>query len=279
MRLDPELAFRYGLSHPACSGKLERNPATLVDIHSHFLPGIDDGATTIEESLGMLRMAAAAGTTDIVATPHANSNYVFDPAARDRLVAELSEQTNGAIKLHRGCDFHLSFENLMDALESPTKYTINGGRYLMVELPDMVSLPAMRTAVNRLLDARMTPIITHPERNPSIQNELKVLDEWVRDGCLLQVTGQSLTGRFGSTAQRTAETLLQANLVHFIASDAHDCSDRPPDLSAPFRVVENRWGVERAEALFVENPSAVIWDEMIFAQPPKTKKFSLAFWK
>jgi len=229
----------------------------------------------------MLKLAAASGTTDIVATPHANSSYVFDAAVRDGLLEELAGQIDGAIKLHRGCDFHLSFDNLVDALESPAKYTINGGRYLMVELPEMVSLSAMSSAVNRLLDVRITPIVTHPERNPSVQTQLKVLDEWVRDGCLLQVTGQSLTGRFGSSAQKTAETLMNSNLVHFVASDAHDCKDRPPDLSGPYKVVENRWGSERAERLFVQNPGSVIWDEPIFAPPPRsTKKPSFfSFWK
>ncbi len=253
----------------------------MVDIHSHILPGVDDGSKTFEESLEMLRLAAASGTTDIVATPHANASYPFNAGERDRLLNELSLQTGGLIRLHRGCDFHLSFDNLMGALESPSKYTVNGGRYLMVELPDMVSLSAMRTAVNRLLDARITPIVTHPERNPSVQTQLKALDEWVRDGCLLQVTGQSLAGRFGSTAQRAAETLMNGNLVHFIASDAHDCTDRPPDLSGPYKLVEKRWGAERAEALFAQNPFAVISDQMIFAAPPTTSKkpFSFAFWK
>ena len=235
----------------------------------------------MEESLAMLQLAVASGTTDIVATPHANSSYIFDSAERDRLLDELSRQIDGVIKVHRACDFHLSFDNLMDALEHPSKYTVNGGRYLMVELPDMVSLTAMRTAVNRLLDARITPVITHPERNPSIQSQLKVLEDWVRDGCLFQVTAQSLTGRFGSTAQRTAETLMNSDMVHFIASDAHDCKDRPPDLSGAYKVVEHRWGAERADALFLQNPSAVIWDEAIFAPMPKPVKKSpfYLFWK
>lgn len=254
---------------------------SLVDIHSHILPGIDDGASSMEESLEMLQLAAASGTTDIVATPHANSTFTFDEAERDRLLNELAAQVDGVIKLHRACDFHLSFDNLMDALERPTKYTVNGGRYLMVELPDMVSLTAMRTAINRLLDARITPIVTHPERNPSVQAQLKTLDDWIRDGCLFQVTGQSLTGRFGSTAQRTAETLMNSDMVHFIASDAHDCHDRPPDLSEAYKVVASRWGDERADALFTQNPSAVIWDEAIFAPMPKPAKKSsfFAFWK
>jgi protein-tyrosine phosphatase len=253
----------------------------LVDIHSHILPGIDDGARTIEESLEMLGIAAASGTTDIVATPHANSNYIYDRGQIDQLFAELSAAANGIVKLHRGCDLHLNFDNLTDAVEWPAKYTINGGRYLMVELPELVSLSAMRTAVNRLLDARMTPIVTHPERNPSLQPRLKELEVWVRDGCLLQVTGQSLLGRFGSTAQKAAETLLNSNLVHFIASDAHDCKDRPPDLSGAYKVVANRWGAEQAEILFVHNPAAVIWDEVIIPGPLKTvkKPSFFAFWK
>ena len=252
----------------------------MVDLHSHFLPGVDDGAQTLEESLEMLHLAAASGTTDIVATPHANSEFTFDPAVIEQLFRDLAGKTAGLISLHKGCDFHLNFDNLMDALDSPAKYTVNGGRYLMVELPDLVSLSAMQTALSRLLNVRIIPVITHPERNPSVQPRLKELEAWVRSGCLLQVTGQSLLGRFGSSAQRAGESLLNSDLVHFIASDAHDCNDRPPDLSKAYQLVLDRWGKERADALFVSNPSAVIWDEaLMFVAPKPSKKSLFSFWK
>jgi protein-tyrosine phosphatase len=253
----------------------------LVDIHSHILPGIDDGAQTIEESLEMLKLAAAAGTTDIVATPHANSQYVFNVSTVERLLAQLSANAGGLITLHRGCDFHLNFENLIEALEYPGKYTINNSRYLMVELPELFSLPAVRSALLRLRDVGLTPVITHPERNQSLTSHLKDLEGWVLDGCLLQITAQSLLGRFGPAAQRTSESLLTARLAHFVASDAHDCIDRPPDLSAAYQLVRSRWGAGQADALFIHNPAATLVDEPVISSPAQSsKKLSFfAFWK
>ena len=253
----------------------------MIDIHSHILPGIDDGAATIEQSLEMVKLAAAKGTTDIVATPHANSQYQFDPELAEQLLGELTELSRGIITIHRGCDFHLNFDNLMDCLQNPQKYTVNQGRYLMVELPDLVSLPSMRTALNRLLDARIVPIITHPERNPSVQAKLQDMEGWIRDGCLLQVTAQSFSSRFGNTAQRSAESLMNSNMVHFVASDAHDTQDRPPDLSGAYKLISDKWGEDQANAVFLDNPSAVIYNQPIFFAPPKpAKKSSLfSFWK
>jgi protein-tyrosine phosphatase len=253
----------------------------LVDIHSHILPGLDDGAQTLEETLAMLRLAAENGTTDIVATPHANSSYAYNEQVADNLVATVSEAAGPMIRIHRGCDFHLNFDNLSSALEHPGQYTINSGRYLMVELPDLASLPVMRTVLSRLLAVRVVPIITHPERNGPLCSNLPELHSWVRDGCLIQITALSFFGRFGQTAQRVAETLMNSRAVHFVASDAHDCHDRPPNLAPAYHHVVQTWGQEMADALFYDNPTAVIMDEPIFASAPKqpTKKSRFAFWK
>jgi protein-tyrosine phosphatase len=253
----------------------------LVDIHSHILPGIDDGAKTLDESLAMLELAAASGTTDIVATPHANSSYPYDEDATDKLIAQLSSQSTASIKIHRGCDFHLNFDNLSNALKNSSRFTVNGGRYLMVELPDLASLPVMRTVLDRLLAVRVVPIVTHPERNSPLCANLPELQTWVRDGCLLQVTALSFTGRFGQTALRTTETLMNSGMVHFVASDAHDCIDRSPNLSPAYQHVTQHWGRETADALFVDNPMAVVMDEPIFVSAPRPPKKSsrFQFWK
>jgi protein-tyrosine phosphatase len=131
----------------------------------------------------------------------------------------------------------------------------------------------MRSVFARMLETRITPIITHPERNPSVQSNIKELDSWVRDGCLLQVTGQSLTGRFGNRCQRFAEALFQADLVHFIASDAHDCADRIPVLTPAYKLVADRWGAEKADSLFIFNPAATLVGEPIYAMPNPKKSF------
>jgi len=245
----------------------------MIDIHSHILPGIDDGSPSIEISLDMLRMAAENGTTDIVATPHSNLQFPYDERAVQSLFEDLSDKASGIINLHLGCDFYLSVDNVQDALANPAKYTINGRGYLMVELPELTSLSAMRSVFNRMLETRIIPVVTHPERNPSIQNNLKEVELWVRDGCLMQVTAQSLTGRFGTRAQRFAESLFQADLVHFIASDAHDCADRVPVLMPAYKLVSRRWGVEKADSLFLFNPAAALAGEPIYAMPHPKKSF------
>lgn len=213
--------------------------------------------------------------------PHANSSYAYDVAVVERLIAEVTEEAGPLIRIHRGCDFHLNFDNLSKALENPHDYTVNSGRYLMVELPDLPSLPVMRTVLSRLLAVRVVPVITHPERNGPLCANLAELANWVRDGCLLQITAQSFLGRFGPTAQRVAETLMNTGSVHFVASDAHDCVDRPPNLAPAYQHVAQHWGQESADALFLDHPTAVVMDEPIFVAAPKPlKKASrFSFWK
>src|SRR5579875_3525067 len=108
----------------------------MVDIHSHVLPDLDDGSRSVEESLEMLRIAAEAGTTDIVATPHASPQFPFDAVRVRKTFQQLSEECRGVINLHLGCDFHLTFDNVRNCLENPGLYTVNSRSYLMVELPD-----------------------------------------------------------------------------------------------------------------------------------------------
>jgi protein-tyrosine phosphatase len=230
----------------------------MIDIHSHILPGLDDGAQTMQDSVEMLAIAAACGTTDIVATPHANGRFRFDAERIEQVFRHLSERTMTSVALHLGCDFHLSYENVLDAIENPRKYTINRGPYLMVELPDAIALASVENALRQLRKAGIIPILTHPERNRSLQMQLSGLARFVAEGTRVQVTAQSLLGRFGRTAQRAAAFFLKADLVDFIASDAHDCVDRTPDLSRAHEYVASRYGEQRADMLLIHNPAAVL---------------------
>ena len=229
----------------------------------------------------MLRIGAAAGTTDIVATPHANLEFTFDPDVVRGKVAELRDAAGDQPRIHHGCDFHLSFDNIQDAIAHPDKYTVNNRSYLLVEFSDLLIFKNSGEILDMLLNAGMVPIVTHPERNFLLQQRLAELEEWASKGCLLQVTGQSLLGRFGKHAQKFSETLLERGLVHFIASDAHDPEDRTPDLSAPFQWITERCGPEWAELLFVTNPGRVLEGEPIPADPglapPQPRKW-YRFW-
>jgi protein-tyrosine phosphatase len=215
---------------------------------------MDDGAHTLQESVAMVRMAAEHGTTDLVCTPHANLTYRFEPELiRDRL-AEVAEAAGTAVRLHSGCDFHLSYDNIQDAIEHPQKYTINHRHYLLVEFSDLLIFRNTPEIFSRLQDAGMIPVITHPERNSLLRQRVTQIEAWVASGARVQITAQSLLGDFGRRAKAFSEVLLGRGLAHFVASDAHDCFRRPPRLDLARDWIAKRYGEATAEALCVANP-------------------------
>jgi protein-tyrosine phosphatase len=244
----------------------------VIDIHSHILFGLDDGARTLEESTAMVRMAAAAGTTDIVATPHANNQYAYDPEIIERKLAELRLAAGDAIRIHRGCDFHLTPENIADAIHWPAKYSIGGNGYLLVEFSDHMVPETAGEIFGSMLNAGLRPIITHPERNPLLQKKMELIEAWVERGCLVQVTAYSPLGRFGKTAKAAADRLLASGLVHFLASDAHDCKHRPPALDEPWKHIAKEFGEPAARALLETNPAAALAGATEPPAPVKMRK-------
>jgi protein-tyrosine phosphatase len=230
----------------------------MIDIHSHILFGVDDGAETVEESLAMLKMAAQSGTTDIVATPHADLQFPFEPQVVSERLAQLRAAAGGTIRIHSGCDFHLMYDNIQDALKNPAKYSINGLGYLLVEFSDLVIFHNTEDVFERMQNVGLTPIVTHPERNPLLQQRAERLERWAQSGVLIQVTAQSFGGRFGNAAKRCADDLADRGLIHFVASDAHDTHHRPPRLDEAYEYIGRRCGQAAAERLFRTNPDAVI---------------------
>lgn len=253
----------------------------MVDIHSHILYGIDDGAKTIEDSLRMLEIARASGTTDIVATPHSDLRYAFDIGAVERIADELRARATTDIRIHRGCDFHLHYDNIVGCMQNPNPYTINGKGYLMVEFAE-TSIPDSLTEVLREMVARgITPVITHPERNHQLMLRMAQLAEWVRGGCLVQLTAGSFTGSFGERARENCRKLMDHRLAHFVASDAHDTEYRPPDMRPAREMIVADFGPQVAERLFEQNPRKALTGEPIEIEDPELasgKKAWYQFW-
>lgn len=232
----------------------------MVDLHQHLLPGLDDGSRDLETSIAMARMAAEDGITHVVATPHASSRYAFEPA----LIAERLSQLRHALSergiplvLGTGCDFHLSYDNVRDALAHPRKYTLNASEYLLVELPDLAISPHLGETLYELRLAGMEPILTHPERNLRLQSDGERLKDWLRHGLLVQVTAGSVIGEMGKEAERMAHRLLANRWVHFLATDAHNTTHRPPQMRQAHDLVAERYGSEYADLLCLGNPLAV----------------------
>ena len=230
----------------------------MVDIHSHVVWGLDDGATDMEQSLAMLRAAADSGTTDIVATPHSNAEFRYQAELLEERMGRLAAATGGKPRLHRGCDLHLSFDNIDEVLERPGRYSIDGKQYLLVECPDFHVGKHTEGVLRRLMDGGIVPIVTHPERNPVLQGKLSRVEEWVELGCLVQVTALSICGGFGRTARAAVGRLLERGLVHVVASDAHDPQHRHARLDEAYGMVRSRYGEEEADILFTHNPQAII---------------------
>jgi protein-tyrosine phosphatase len=230
----------------------------VVDIHSHILPNVDDGPKDWDTCVAICRTAAEDGITHMVATPHANDRYGYDRALAKRLAAELQLKVGEALKIGVGCDFHLSYENLQDALANPSRYVIDETHYLLVEFSNY-SVPQRTTdSLMRLGDLGLTPILTHPERNPILRENLQRVVEWAEQGCVIQVTGSALTGFWGERTRRAAHWLLERQAVHVLATDAHDTEKRVPILSTAREAAAEVCGEEIADALVEGNPGAVI---------------------
>ena len=229
----------------------------MVDIHTHILPDADDGARSWEMAKEMCRIAVQDGITHIVASPHADDEYVFDRAKHQQSLERLRE-INGELQLSLGCDFHFSFENIQAALKDPSAFAIQGTNYLLVELSDYAVSGAIGDALHKLQEVGVKPIVTHPERNPILQRTPESILRMVDQGCLIQVTASAFTGFWGEPIQKIAEWLLKKKAIHVIASDAHDVKNRPPVLSGARRRISELTDEAVAQALVLDNPAAIV---------------------
>ena len=243
----------------------------MIDIHHHLLYGTDDGSPSLENSVAMVKMAVEDGITHIVATPHSNHAFPYDPIRNqerlNQIRAALPASLADRIQLGLGCDFHLDWENTQGARTNPRKYTINAHSYLLVELPDAGIPSRIHDVLYQMRLDGLIPVLTHPERNATLQRSRALLRDWMRADILVQITAGSLTGAFGKVAQRVALELLEQQWVHFVASDAHNLTTRPPRLSEAYALVAKRSGEATAQRLFVSNPLAAFRGDVLGPQP------------
>jgi protein-tyrosine phosphatase len=206
----------------------------LIDLHSHILPALDDGAPDLDMSVAIARAAAADGVQTMVATPHVNFDYPTEPDAMRSAVGHVNvalARAEVAVAVLPGAEIAVTkLEALSD--EDLGMFALGGGRTLLVESPYTTSVPFLEKLLDDLLGRGYQVILAHPERSPLFRSDIPRLRRLIGDGIYSAVNIGSLAGRFGDRSQETALELMTSNLVHALASDCHDVERRPPGFKA-----------------------------------------------
>lgn len=233
----------------------------MIDTHLHILPGVDDGPATVEEAVALARALVQQGVRAAVATPHYNDEFPRLNVAqvRERVYALQQTLDRMAIPLRLFAGHEALIKpGLVEDIQTGRLATLNGSRYLLLELWHSGWIPATEQVIFELLAFGITPIIAHPERYAYFQKDPQALATFHRQGVAAQITASSLLGWQGRTAQRAAESLLKKGLVDFIASDAHGLSRRPPAITEGMKRAEQIVGQSAIYQVTEVNPAAIL---------------------
>lgn len=241
----------------------------MIDLHCHILPGIDDGALSLSESLIMAQSAEGGGTRKIVATPHYFNDYQNPrPVTKAEVKSKFKELKNFLrlnrcpVELYMGAEQY-GVSNLVPLIENDELITINDSRYLLIEFSLDDDIERVKFVLSQLDDYDIVPVLAHPERYDFIQDEPSKIFWFLQHGCLLQVNKGSITGRFGEEAEGISHWLIRERMAHVVASDSHGPYQRTADMSAAYQYACYSSGDEYAYMLFNENPQRILDDEPI----------------
>lgn len=248
----------------------------MIDLHSHVLHGLDDGARGLEESLEIARAAVADGIEAMAATPHVRDDYPTTVEAMRAAVAELREALGSAaipLELHTGGEIALNRLNVLSDREL-RDFSLAGSRYVLLEFPYSGWPLDLPTRIFELQTAGLVPVLAHPERSPEVMASPERLEPLVAAGALVQVTAASLDGRLGRKTQRTGLDLVRRRLAHLIASDAHAPSLRGVGMTAAAAAIGD---AILARQLTIDVPAAIVADEPV-PNPPAPGVQRRAWW-
>ena len=242
--------------------------SAVIDLHSHVLPGLDDGAENLDEAVAMCRAAAADGTRVLAATPHVRADYPTTSDAMEAALSKLQAAVGDIVRLLPGGE--LDLDELQRSPEELARFGLGGNpRYLLVEMPYVGWPLDLGEKLFRLRALGITPVLAHPERNGEIQARPELLEPIVAGGALVQLTAAAVDGRLGRSTQRCARTLLDRRLAHLIASDAHAPSVRAIGMAGAVRAVGD---AALARWLTVDVPGAIVYGQVVPTIPASTKR-------
>jgi protein-tyrosine phosphatase len=224
----------------------------MIDVHSHLLPFLDDGASDWEEAMQMAKQAVADGIRLVIATPHHANGHFENPAGS---VIQAVDELNSRIQ-QAGLDLVVLpgqevrvYDNLLGDLEAGQLLALNQSKYLLLELPFSRVPDCLEELIYELSLLDIQPVIAHPERNSAIAENPMILQKLVELGALAQLTAQSVTGAYGRKLQKVCFHLCRMNLVHLVATDAHDTEKRPFSLAGAYLILEQELGIGMARYL------------------------------
>lgn len=233
----------------------------MIDIHCHILPNIDDGATSVEESMKMIREAYEVGFTDIISTSHyIEESYNTPKAERQGLIDMLNEkikQEGMNIKIYNGAEAYIT-PNLTQLMEDQKLPTMNGTKYLLMELPMHNQILHLENILSKVINQGITLIIAHPERYSYVQKNYKVLNELIDMGILFQANYGSCIGQYGKEAEKTLKKLLKVNMISFFGTDCHRADSVYSRMPEILKKLEKMIGKEKLEELTTINPQKLL---------------------
>jgi protein-tyrosine phosphatase len=233
----------------------------MIDLHCHMLPGIDDGAPTLEVALAMARCAVQDGIHTTACTPHIYPGLYEN--TKTSILAEIAkfrialQENEIPLQLVEGADTHLA-PNLVGKIRAGEIPTLNGSRYFLFEPPHHVAPPRLEDTVFSILAAEYIPIVTHPERFTWIDDHYPVFARMVASGAMMQITAGSVTGRFGRRPKYWAERFIDEGLCHILATDSHHIDRRPPYLAEARDAVAKRLNSQEATHMVLTRPQGIL---------------------
>ena len=237
-----------------------------IDIHSHVLPAVDDGSANLEMSLEMLRIAVRDGISQMILTPHDKPWHKNrDRSEMDDEIGRLQERVQKEaldIRLYAGSELYYR-NGLTEELDAGKAGTLANSHYVLVEFDPLADYDYIRNGVYALLMGGYYPIIAHVERYKNICSKRDRAVDLVRLGCFMQVNAGSIMGRYGFGAKQFVKKMLKQDLIHFVATDAHDLERRGPYLSSCAGYIKKKYGESSAKRLFWDYPMCVLNDEYI----------------
>ena len=243
------------------------NILNMIDFHNHILPGADDGAKTMEESIEMLHFAQKQGITDVVNTIHfqhpkmegMNTDFDYVCSLRDELLKEMKKE-NISINIHLGAEVFFNF-NLLDILDNPL-ITFGNGKYMLIEFQTLMMPEGYENHLYDLKMSGVTPIIAHPERYNFVQKDITVMEKWIDRGFVIQIDAGSIIGDFGSNCKNVSLDMISNNYVHLIGSDAHNNKKRNFCLLDAYEAIEDLTSLDYVIKL-KENSKRILHGEKI----------------